>query len=157
MRIVVFSDSHNDFFSLKEVMRVQATAEAFIHLGDGRKEFEYICTNYPFKIMRCVTGNCDWGMPGEISDTLAVEGKKILFTHGHTFGVKSGLDKLKSYARGIKADIVLFGHTHDALELYEDGIYYMNPGSISNPRYGKPSYGTVDITNAGVVTSIVYL
>lgn len=157
MRIVVFSDSHNDFFSLKEVMRVQSNAEAFIHLGDGRKEFDYLCTNYPYKIMRCVTGNCDWSMAGDASDTITLAGKKIFFTHGHTFGVKSGLERLMRYAREIEADIVLFGHTHAAVEFYDDGIYYMNPGSVSSQGYGKASYGVVDITEAGVVTSIVFL
>lgn len=157
MRIVVFSDSHNDFFPLKEVMQVQSNAEAFIHLGDGRKEFDYLCTNYPFKIMRCVTGNCDWSMSGDACDTITLEGKKIFFTHGHTFGVKSGLERLMRHAGEIEADIVLFGHTHEASEFYADGIYYLNPGSVSNPRYGQASYGVVDITGAGIVTSIVYI
>lgn len=157
MRIVVFSDSHNNFFALKEVMRIQSNAEAFIHLGDGKKEFDYLCTNYPFKIMRSVAGNCDWSMNGVTSDDMTISGKKIFFTHGHAFGVKSGLDRLKRHAREIGADIVLFGHTHEAETFYEDGIYYMNPGSVAQPRGGEPSYGVIDITEAGVVTSIVIL
>lgn len=157
MRIVVFSDSHNNFFALKEVMGTQANAEVFIHLGDGKKEFDYLCTSYPFKIMRCVAGNCDWSMNGSTSDTITLGGRNIFFTHGHAFGVKSGLDRLKRHAREISADIVLFGHTHEAETFYEDGIYYMNPGSVALPRYGEPSYGVVDITEAGVVTSIVTL
>lgn len=157
MRIVVFSDSHNDFFALKEVMQVQQDAEAFIHLGDGQKEFDYLCTSYPFKIMRGVTGNCDWNRTGIESDTITLGGKTIFFTHGHVFGVKSGLERLKKHAREIGADVVLFGHTHEPVTFYEDGIYYMNPGSVSMPRYGESSYGVVDITEAGIVTSIVIL
>lgn len=157
MRIVVFSDSHNNYFALKNIVSAQRTAEMFLHLGDGEKEFDYLCTNFPFKVMRGVRGNCDWGSMGKTNDVVTVGGKKIFFTHGHTQGVKSGLDDFKREAREIGADIALFGHTHVAMTAYEDGIYYMNPGSIAAPQQGPPSYGVIDITDAGIVTFIVSL
>lgn len=157
MRIVVFSDSHNNFFVLKEIMRVQLNADAFIHLGDGKKEFDYLCANHPFKMMRSVAGNCDWSVNSNDRDTMTVCGKTIFFTHGHNFGVKSGLERLKQYAHEIGADIALYGHTHEADAFYEDGVYYMNPGSVSLPRGGPASYGIIDITEAGIVTAIVPL
>jgi putative phosphoesterase len=94
---------------------------------------------------------------GNTEDLISVGGKKVFYAHGHTFGVKSGLDRLKEKARQLSADIVLFGHTHVATTFYEDGIYYMNPGSVTNPQQGGPSYGVVDITDAGVVTFTVAL
>lgn len=155
MRIVVFSDSHNNYFALQNIVLGQPTAEVFLHLGDGEKEFDYLCTNFPFKRMIGVRGNCDWNSMGKTKDIVTLEGKKIFFAHGHSHGVKSGLDDFKREARGICADIALFGHTHVAMTEYEDGIYYMNPGSIVLPQQGPPSYGVIDITGAGIVTSIV--
>lgn len=157
MRIVVFSDSHNNYFALREVVLSRPETEVFLHLGDGDKEFDYLKTNFPFKVMRGVRGNCDWGSMGKTGDVMILAGKKIFLTHGHTFGVKSGLDALKAEAVGIDADIVAFGHTHVAMTAYEDGIYYINPGSIAMPQQGLPTYGVIDITEAGIATFIVEL
>ena len=55
-------------------------------------------------------------------------------------------------AREQKADILLFGHTHNAMTDYDDGLYVMNPGSL---RGAYATYGILDITEAGIVTNIV--
>lgn len=55
-------------------------------------------------------------------------GKTIFVTHGHLYDAKSGLYRITSAAREAGADILLFGHTHMPLTLYEDGLYIMNPG-----------------------------
>ena len=48
---------------------------------------------------------------------------------------------------------MLFGHTHCALNEYDEGLYIMNPGSCNG--YGA-SYGYIDITEKGdIVTNIV--
>ena len=80
-----------------------------------------------------------------------------MFTHGHTYNVKYTLSQLKSAARSNGADIVLYGHTHVAKTEYDDGLYVMNPGSISHPREGAPSYGVVEISSAGVFLNIIYV
>lgn len=156
MRIVVFSDSHNNYFVLKDIVTKEQSADWFIHLGDGEREFDTLATNYPFRPMRNVSGNCDWGSMTKTQDLMTLEGKRMFFTHGHMLGIKSGLDGLRKRAAEVGADIALFGHTHEAMTAYEDGIYYMNPGSVSQPRgSGGRSYGVVEITNAGIVTFIV--
>lgn len=155
MRIVVFADSHNNYFALKNIVVKEQSADWFIHLGDGEREFETLSSSFPYRPMRNVSGNCDWGSMTKTQDTMVLEGKKIFFTHGHTLGVKSGMDMLKQQARDAGADIALFAHTHEAMTAYENGIYYMNPGSVSQPRGGAKSYGVVEITPAGIVTFIV--
>lgn len=155
MRIVVFSDSHNNYFALKNIVVKEQNADWFIHLGDGEREFETLTSNFPYRPMRNVSGNCDWGSMTKAYDLMTLDGKKIFFTHGHTLGVKLGMDTLKRKAGESGADIVLFGHTHEAMTAYEDGVYYMNPGSVSQPRNGPKSYGVVEITPAGIVTFIV--
>lgn len=156
MRIVVFSDSHNNFFALKNIVAKQSAANVYIHLGDGERDFDSLVNVFPNKTMYNVRGNCDWSSLTPPNGILELCGKRIFYTHGHTFQVKSGLDRLREHAHNIGADIVLFGHTHIALKEYENGVYYMNPGSISRPLSGKPSYGIVDITGAGIAMNIVY-
>lgn len=155
MRIVVFSDSHRDYFPLQRIVLAQPTAEVFLHLGDGEEEFEQLRRQFPTKLMRGVAGNCDWGSIGRKFDFITCEGKRIFFTHGHLYGVKTGLSSLLQAARGMQADIALYGHTHIHHTGYVDGMYILNPGSVSSPRDGHPSYGVIDITPAGIVTNII--
>ena len=37
---------------------------------------------------------------------------KLFVTHGHAYGVKSGLGRLAERAKTLGADVVLYGHTH---------------------------------------------
>jgi putative phosphoesterase len=99
----------------------------------------------------------DWGSTAKFLDTLVLEKKRILFVHGHTFHVKQSTDLILSEAQLLGADVALFGHTHVAMTDYVDGIHLLNPGSVSLPRYGNPTYGVIDITDAGIVPRIVTL
>ena len=74
-------------------------------------------------------------------------------TNGHAYDVKSGLYRAVMAAREQKADVLLYGHTHCALEDYDDGLYILNPGSLS--RGSRPSYGLLDITPQGITTRVV--
>ena len=156
MRIIVFSDSHGNYSALRDVVeKHRDEADFFIHLGDGEREFERIAQEYPALELRGVRGNCDWASTGKLTDALRVSGRKVFFTHGHIFHVKAELDSLKQTARGLGATIALFGHTHIAFTEYDDGLYLLNPGSISAQGLGRASYGIIDITPAGIITNIV--
>ncbi len=156
MRIVVFSDSHGKYDVLERIIeRHLEDAELFIHLGDGEREFELISYVYTNKKMLFVSGNCDFSSSKPNYDIVDVAGKKIFFTHGDGFGVKLGLDSAIKEARKFHADILLYGHTHIPFVSYEDGLYIMNPGSCGRPRVGGPSYGIIDITDAGIAMHTV--
>jgi putative phosphoesterase len=155
LRIIVCSDSHGRRAVLEDIVLTHQNADLFLHLGDGEREFQELAARYPEKKMRGVAGNCDWGSTGHTIDSFIAQGKKILLTHGHTFGVKAGLNDYLHTARNLIADIALYGHTHVAYKGYEDGLYVMNPGSVTSPKNGPPSYGMIDITPAGIVLNIV--
>lgn len=160
VRIVVFSDSHGNYTTLRGVVQAQPTAEVFLHLGDGQEEFQRLRQQFPEKQMLGVVGNCDWQggqTPEDVSCLLVLGGKRVFFTHGHRYGVKRALDALLHAAKKLEADIVLYGHTHIAYSSYRDGMYVLNPGSLSYPKSGPPSYGFVDITSAGIVPRVVPL
>lgn len=155
MRILVVSDTHGDLHSLMRAINAQRTAEVIIHCGDGEEQLQYMKDTIRDKMVVGVRGNCDWGsmLPG--IETLRVCGKTIFVTHGHLYNAKMTMDRLEYAARETNADILLFGHTHQALTDYHDGLYIMNPGSC---RGYDASYGYIDITEKGdIVTNIVRL
>ncbi len=158
MRAIVFSDSHGNYDAMEKIFeRHKDNADVFIFLGDGERELELIEYVYSEKKIYSVAGNCDWGSDKPDYDIISFGGKNLFITHGSRFGVKENLNILKIYARKNNADIVLFGHTHIAMTEYDDGLYLMNPGSCARPREGLPSYGVLDITEAGIVTYTVNL
>lgn len=152
MRILVVSDTHRDRAALQRAILAQPSAEAVIHLGDGVEEAEDMKMNFPEKMFLFVRGNCDWGSTLPPEGTAEFAGKRIFYTHGYTYNVKYGNYEAVSAARRNRADVLLFGHTHQPLTEYRDGLYIMNPGSL-NGSFG--TYGTLDITPAGIVTNIV--
>ena len=155
MRIVVFSDSHGITAAMEAAIAQQKEAKLFIHLGDGVDEFKRIMSKYPNREYWCVRGNCDYTATEESTAYSWIKDVKIMFTHGHHWQVKYDLDELKLGAREKEARIALYGHTHVAYTGYEDGLYIMNPGSCGRPREGLPSYGIIDITEAGIAMHTV--
>lgn len=157
MRIIVISDTHGSFHALESVFLRNSDADWFIHLGDGERDLDgFLAENPQFtpKVVH-VCGNCD---PCSLSPgffILPVGGHRIYATHGHTFGVKSSIEILKRTARENGCDIVLYGHTHIRFNGYDDGLYILNPGSAGCPHDGNaPSFGHIDISDAGVVINI---
>ena len=156
MRILVVSDTHGDKASFLRAVRSQPSAEVVIHLGDGAEDFEEVKRLFPERMFLGVRGNGDWGSSAPLSDARVFEGKRFFFTHGHRYNVKMGYYSVYAAAREQHADVLLFGHTHLPLEDYEDGLYVLNPGSL-HASFGGGSYGTVDLTPAGIVTNLIHL
>lgn len=152
MRFLVVSDSHGNRYALRRVISEQPAATVVFHLGDGAREAGDMADASPGITIKQVCGNCDWGFSGLLPESglEIIGGKRVFYTHGHKYGVKTGLGRLIIAARKANADIVLFGHTHIPLVEYKDGIYFINPGSLN---YGK-TYAFVDITPSGTVPNI---
>ncbi len=158
MRILVISDSHGSLANLEKVLDMHPEAEHVIFLGDGVREAEEASFIYDNMQFHLVAGNCDFGSSYPSTAVTEIAGKRILYTHGHTMNVKYGYNAAIERAKAEGADILLFGHTHEAAVRYCDGLYLMNPGSVSRPRgsyYG--SYGYIDIVYGGVMTAVVEL
>lgn len=153
MRILVFSDSHGTTSLIEQAIESHPEAEHIFFLGDGLREFENITYIYDNKHYHMVSGNCDFGSMTPCADLVTLFGKKILFTHGHSYLVKGGLTLLKEWGRVQNAALVLFGHTHTPLTEYDGGTHYVNPGSIS-ARGGMGSYAVIDIEPSGIMPII---
>ena len=155
MRILVLSDSHGSTQGILRAIENQPSANILIHLGDGEKDIAAVKPQYPDKRLIQVSGNCD-RLPDNCTEkTEMIHNCKIFLCHGHTYHVKSGLERLIYRAKSIGCNIALFGHTHQPMTKYCNGLYLMNPGSIGR-GYPK-SYGIIDITDQGIVCNTIAL
>lgn len=93
-----------------------------------------------------VRGNCDaevdqmlleFPMMGDYTQIWA-DGRRIYATHGHGFSIEN-LPELN------QGDVFIQGHTHVPAADVREGVYVLNPGSISLPKENYPnSYAVLD-------------
>ena len=146
MRILVFSDSHGSTKCIRDALFYHKEASAVIHLGDGERDLRSFDGLLEGKQVIQVCGNCDFASLLPVNELITLASTRIFCTHGHTELVKHGTQTLYSKARALGARIALYGHTHESVTDYCDGLYVMNPGSA---RYGE--YGAIDITPSGIM------
>lgn len=135
LKILLISDSHGEFKKINKMYKKEKP-EIVIFSGDGAKDFEELSYAYPESKFIGVKGNVDFDYNMNIRVDFEIEGKKILLTHGHLYGVKSSYGVLLAEAKRGNADIVVFGHTHEPLNESFDGIKLFNPGSAKDGNYG---------------------
>ncbi|MBQ9082132.1 MAG: YfcE family phosphodiesterase [Clostridia bacterium] len=158
MRVLVVSDSHRRRHMLAKAIKSQPSAEMILFLGDGVEEAEELSRELlPHQTMVMVRGNNDWCCSEPLERQLQIGDHKILMMHGHSRMVKYGIGGALEAARACGADILLFGHTHLPVCEYVDGIYVVNPGALSMPMNGFPTYAFIDIVPQGILPSIVKL
>lgn len=157
LRILVFSDSHGNVSALRRALATQPQASHVFFLGDCLRDIDALEEEFPDKIFHKVSGNCDFGslLPSTAMENL--NGTLIFYSHGHPYYVKQSHVPFLQAAEKRKAKIALFGHTHSSLTRYENGVWLVNPGSVSSPRQGKASYAVIDIEENGIMPIIVTL
>ena len=141
MKVLIVSDTHGRREEICEIIEKEKPFDLLFHLGDVQGDEDYIqgMAGCP---MEQVKGNTDRNMeiPRELE--IHLDNLKLFLTHGHCYGVNTGLDRL--YLEGIRrrADVVIYGHTHVPVILEERMLTILNPGSTSDPRQenGRPSY-----------------
>lgn len=150
MKILVFSDSHRSLSGMYAAIDRQQPQQ-IIHLGDMIDDAQEVAEHYPKLPFCLVPGNCDgWFTTVPVKKNITLEGKSILLSHGHRWGVKSGYGAAIADARAVGADILLFGHTHVPLcEQLEDGLWVMNPGPA------RSGYGLIEIAD-GTISCTLY-
>jgi len=157
MKILILSDSHGSTKLMEDVVaKHENHIECAIFLGDYLEDCKKIATKFSNTTFHMVPGNCDYysDLPGDL--TIKIGGKRIWISHGHKASVKSGYDEIVNLAIVGRADICLFGHTHEAVAFEKNGILFLNPGSISQPRGVKgKSYAIIEILEGAVFPKII--
>ena len=162
MKILVFSDSHGSSAPLRAALEAHRDAEAAVFLGDGAAEAWDVLADYPH-LARCIlAGNCDSHIAlaargADLGEECVLDlgGKRFFCLHGHTRGVKMGMERALYRASEVEADGILFGHTHIALNEYAPDpacpsrrILLFNPGSVG--RSLRHTYGVIHVVNGAI-------
>lgn len=153
MKIIVLSDSHGNTQALVDAV-YNENPQLILHLGDHEKDCHKLREVFPQITLRAVRGNCDLRPQEPEYDEFVVENKRVFMTHGHLYGVKTGLDSIINSAMGRGADILLFGHTHIPYQKTVQGLLAVNPGSIGT---GTKTYAVLEIEHGAVKCNIVGL
>lgn len=148
MRIIIASDIHGSEKSterLKELV-TSKNPDLLVLLGDllyhgPRNDLpESYCPKKVIPILSelkdkiiAVRGNCEAEVDQMVlpfscmsdSNLLVADGKRIFLTHGHIWSYEKHPDNI---------DVFMQGHTHIPLLKRENGIIYLNPGSVSIPK-----------------------
>lgn len=150
MLIAIISDTHRMDRYINLAKELIKEADILIHLGDNVEDVDILESGFSGEIY-VVSGNCDYSNKYPKERIIEINGKKIFFTHGDIYGVKNGLNNIYFKGRELEADIVLFGHTHEAMIEKANDMILMNPGSISLPRLKGRYIGFIDINEDGDV------
>lgn len=130
--ILVLADTHSVTLRHLPVKISQLAKEAdyVVHCGDYT---EIRVVEELRSLAKCfvgVYGNTDSPEIKELLPTEAtfeIMGKKFIVTHPHFGGPPWGLEE-ELTVRYPDADVILFGHTHDALSIYKNDKLLFNPG-----------------------------
>lgn len=152
MKLLVLSDTHGNFTLALKAHSLSEQIDTIVHLGDGLSDAAMLQELLDSNIVG-VAGNCDPGSSAPRELLWECEGKRILLTHGDAYRVKSGLERLILRALEVRADIVLYGHTHQAKQTLHSDILFLNPGTMINAASHK-SYAIVNVSPDGISASL---
>jgi len=156
MKILVISDTHGNTDKLKNELlpKYAKLVQMVVRLGDYARDLLTLQPDYPCIAMVGVGGAMEYGEKTE--RVVVANGCKILLLHGHNIGVKTNLNRITYYAREKGVDACFFGHTHQPMIDTLDGIFFMNPGSLTEPRSAPYcSYSLATISPDGKITGEV--
>lgn len=155
MKILVFSDSHRKTGRMFRVIE-EEIPDAVIHLGDVAEDVRELRLVYSDFPIYAVTGNNDLYAEDPYTRILTLDKVRMFLCHGHTLRVRASLTGLLHCALQEQCTIALYGHTHQEEICQENGVWIINPGSISLPAYGKPSYIRMEIKDGQPTCKIIY-
>ncbi|WP_290771521.1 metallophosphoesterase [Anaerofustis sp.] len=147
-KIIIVSDTHGDIKTLEKVLKKEKNYNYIFHIGDHHFDMDEVDMDLSGVEVKKVRGNCDFMKETE-EIFFELSGKKIFITHGHLYGVKNSYTNIFYKACEVGADIVLFGHTHEKLDIKMGHIHLFNPGTLSLRSFGKRSYGVMTIDSTG--------
>lgn len=131
MMILVLSDSHSALSFMRQCIRT-FSPDVVVHLGDHYEDGSAMAEEFGYIRFYQVPGNCDryrYDLNEPLTMIPEIGGVRFLMTHGHLQGVKSGLSRLAKEACEAGAAVALFGHTHEACCVQQEGLWLINPGT----------------------------
>lgn len=145
MKVLLISDNHGEQGIIYDAYSKNA-GDINIHLGDSEFNYDDSELSHFFR----VKGNCDIDQRFPIEEYDKNSG--VFLTHGHLYDIKPSRKQLVKRASEYEAKYAVYGHSHIAYVEKINGIYCINPGSISLPKgeWGG-SYAVLDTEEDKVV------
>jgi len=153
MKIGVISDTHIPEKAQtlpKPVLEALRQVDMIIHAGDLTSpellvELKRICPN-----VKAVYGNMDsFEVRKSLPDKqlLELKGFKIGITHGYGHPNQI-IDIVTQAFQEEKPDMIIFGHSHTALNMKKGKTIYFNPGSPTDNIFSPyKSYGIIEVSD----------
>jgi len=158
VRILVLSDTHIPVAASdlpKEIYKAIEGVDMIFHAGD-LMDAGVLEKLKSLKETRAVRGNMDskeLGMTLNTKEVIDIGKFRIGLIHG--YGAPSEI--MATVRREFdKVDVLVFGHSHAAMNVKKDGVLYFNPGSPTDKIFAsKNSYGILEVTDKKVEGTIV--
>lgn len=145
MTILVFADSHGYNEGVYNAVD-REHPDAVIHLGDFTSDADELEQQYGTLPVYRIRGNNDFDPEVPFRAVITPDNLPLYLTHGHKEHASlysCGL--VSECAREENCGFAFFGHTHRMMLEVVNGVTVCNPGSISLPRGGPPSYARLTI------------
>ena len=156
MKILAISDTHKKTDKAVRICRALHDIDLVVHLGDHERDAAEIAKAVGTDVIS-VKGNCDGSCSYDDCKIIESPYGKLLLTHGHMQNVKQSLQNLIYLAQENDCKAALFGHTHRPCIEEVNGLYLINPGSLTLPADGgNGSYAVVYADKDEFSASIVY-
>ena len=140
-KIIVISDIHHCRDRLERLLPTINSCDSLVFCGDGASDILFVRGRITVPTV-CVNGNNDYFSGAGFADsaTLALDGAKVFVTHGHKYGVRSGVSTLSEIAELNGCVAAFFGHTHVYLDAMCNGVQLLNPGALCDGSYAIAEY-----------------
>lgn len=149
LKLLLFSDSHGNVANMEDTVRLERP-DRILHMGDLVRDALALQEKFPQIPVTYVPGNCDGRRPDLPEERVfTLEGCRLMMTHGHTYHVKMGIGAAVRAARQAGARLLCFGHTHEPLCTFENGLWIVNPGSAGS--ISRPGYAVAVLEDGGAV------
>ncbi|MCM0083008.1 metallophosphatase family protein [Geomonas sp. Red32] len=148
--IGVISDTHG--LLRPEAVEALRGVELIVHAGDiGKPEVvEQLQELAPVVAVRGNVDNGAWAEPFPFVQRVKIGEVSVLMIHN--------LKELPLRAPGESGRVIVYGHSHKAVNGDKDGALYLNPGSAGKRRFGLPvTVALLKIEGGKVAAEIVFI
>ena len=147
----ILSDNHGDW--PPHIAESLAGVDAIIHAGDIGP-YKLVLDMEGIAPTTAVLGNTDGDMPLDETAVVTIGEKKFLVQHivnPHRLQAS-----LRERLKHVKPHVVVFGHTHHPFCETLDGVLFLNPGSVTQPRGSyRPSMVRLTIDDGKITPKFI--
>jgi uncharacterized protein len=150
MRVGIISDTHN--LLRPQVFDHFAGVEHILHAGDVG-DADILLELESIAPVTAVWGNTDgWALRGRLPEVahLEIGGVRVVVIHGQQWGSPTPQKAARAFP---DTDLVVFGHSHQAVIDRVGSVLTVNPGSAGPSRFGVAPTLAVGVLEDGAATA----